>query len=92
LNEEERERTRRLLETMGRHVVMATFVPAEPATPHDVTNNGTMSFLELPGGKFLVANYHVWDGYREERKKVPGLRLAVTGHGFERPVIVSDAS
>jgi hypothetical protein len=89
--EEERERTRQLLETMGRHVAMATFLPAEPATPHDTTNNGTMSFLELPGGKFLVTNYHVWDAYREERKRVSGLRLAVNGHGFERPVIVSDA-
>ncbi len=89
--EEERERSRQLLEKMGRHVAMATFVGAEPATPRDVTNNGTMSFLELPSGKFLVTNFHVWDAFREERKKVPGLRLAVTGDGFERPVVVSDA-
>jgi len=89
--QEECDRSKELLEKMSQHVAMAIFVPPNPAVPKDVMNNGTMSFIELPRGKFLVTNYHVWDTYREERKKLPGLRLAVTGHGFEQPVSVSDA-
>jgi hypothetical protein len=89
--EEERERTRILLEKMGRHVSMIAFVLPEPATPHDVINNGTVSFLSLPKGKFLVTNHHVWHTYCDDRRSTPGLRLAVMGEGFRRPVDVSSA-
>jgi hypothetical protein len=89
--EEERERTKVLLTRMCPYVGMAAFVKAEPATPMDVANNGTISFLELPGGKVLVTSYHVWEHYDLEREKLPGLRLVVLGAGYERPVDVSGA-
>lgn len=89
--DEERARTRELMTQMGRHVAMAAFVLPEPATPAGVVNNGTASFLELPGGKFILANYHVWDEFARPRRVIPGLRLAVTGEGFTRPVDISTA-
>lgn len=89
--EEERERIRVLLEKMGRHVAMVAFVLPEPATPHDVTNSGTVSFLSLPKGKFIITNHHVWDTYSHERNNTPGLRFAVMGNGFGRPLDLSSA-
>lgn len=80
-----------LLTKMGRHVAMAAFVLPEPATPHGVVNNGTASFLELPGGKFIVTNHHVWDAYEQQRSETPGLRLAVMGEGYTQPVDISTA-
>jgi hypothetical protein len=89
--EEERERTRTLLDKMGKHVAMAAFLLPEPTTPRDVINNGTISLLELPSGKYLVTNYHVWDGYLAKKLEVPGLRLVLMGEGYGRPVDVSTA-
>lgn len=89
--EEERERTKILLEKMGKHVAMAAFLLPEPATPRDVINNGTISLLEFPSGKYLVTNHHVWDGYIAKKLEVPGLRLALMGEGYGRPVDISTA-
>jgi len=89
--EEERAKTKELLTKMERHVAMAAFIRPEPATPHSVINNGTASFLELPRGKFIITNHHVWDAYQEQRREVPGLRLAVMGAGYCRPVDISTA-
>lgn len=87
--DEERKRTRQQIDKMGRHVAMIAFVLPEPATPHDVINNGTVSFLSLPEGKFLVTNYHVWDEYREKRNRILGLRLLVFGDEKQEALDVS---
>jgi hypothetical protein len=89
--EEERTKTKELLTKMERHVAMAAFVVPEPATPYSVINNGTASFLELPKGKFIITNYHIWDAFQQQRREVPGLRLAVMGEGYCRPVDITTA-
>lgn len=89
--EDERTRTQELMTKLGRHVAMAAFVLPEPTTPAGVVNNGTASFLELPGGKFIVTNHHVWTAYTQQREDTPGLRLALMGEGYCRPVDISTA-
>jgi hypothetical protein len=79
--EEERQRTQALLTVMSRHVAMAAFVGPPPATPNDVKNNGTVSFVNLLGGKFLITNHHVWYGFKTFQESNAGARLAVTGEG-----------
>ena len=70
---------------------MAAFVLPEPCGPEGVINNGTASLLELPKGKFIVTNEHVWDGYVETKLKHPGLRLVLMGQGICQPVDISSA-
>jgi len=67
------EETRRLLqlriEKTSRRVAMVAFVRGDPPSPEGADNNGMVSFLKLPGGKFLVTNHHVWDTFQAERAK-----------------------
>ena len=87
--------TRRLLrlriEKASRRVAMAAFIRGEPPSPEGADNNGTVSFLKLPGGKFLVTNHHVWDTFQAQRVNDPSYRLALGGPGLTPPVDISDA-
>jgi hypothetical protein len=89
--EEVEQRTKKLMEGMSRHVAMAAFLRPGFRDAEAVENNGTVSLLEMPGGKFLVTNHHVWDTFVEQRDRRPGLRLALTGQGIEQPVNISGA-
>ena len=89
--EEERAKAADMMIKMGRHVAMAAFVLPEPTTPEGVIYNGTVSFLELPGGKFILTNHHVWDEFVRPLRETPGLRLVVMGEGYCRPVDISTA-
>jgi hypothetical protein len=55
-DEEVRRNLPQRLEKASRRVAMAAFVRGEPSFPEGADNNGTVSFLKLPGGKFLVTN------------------------------------
>lgn len=61
------------------------------STAHGVDNNGTASFVELPGGKFVVTNHHVWHEFQSRRANDSSYRLALTSHGFALPLDFSDA-
>lgn len=75
----------------SKRVAMLAFARGEPLAPEGVDNNGTVSFIELPGGKFLVTNHHVWDTFRNRRAVDPTHKLALTGEGLARPIDISDA-
>lgn len=87
--EEERQKIIQLTSKMAKHVAMAAFVTPGPASPHSVVNNGTFSLLELPKGKFLVTNHHVWDTFVARRSESEGWRLGLIGEGLQQPVDVS---
>jgi hypothetical protein len=89
--EEDRERTQAHLTAMSRHVALAAFVGPAPATANDVRTNGTVSFLELPAGKFIITDHHVWQGFKEFQDSTPGARLAVTGTGHVAMVDITSA-
>lgn len=89
--EEERQGTEALLSAMSRHVAMAAFVDPPPITAKGVRSNGTVSFLNLPGGKFIVTNHHVWQGFKDFQASNPGSRLAAMGTGRVRPVDITSA-
>ncbi len=92
LSDDESRRLLRLrIETASRRVAMAAFVRGEPPSPEGADNNGTVSFLKLPGGKFLVTNHHVWDTFQAQRANDPSYKLALAGHGLVQPVDISDA-
>jgi len=75
----------------SKRVAMLAFSRGEPPSPEGVNNNGTVSFIELPGGKFLVTNHHVWDTFRTLRANDSTYKLALTGEGMARPIDISDA-
>lgn len=79
------------LEKASRRVAMAAFVRGEPPTPEGADNNGTVSFLKLPGGKFLVTNHHVWDTFQSQRSSDSTYKLVLTGQGLTQPVDIGDA-
>ena len=89
--EEQRVRTKILLERMSKHVAMAAFLLPVTDTTIEVINNRTISLIELPSGKYMITNYHVWDGYLAMKLESPGLRIALTGEGYSRPVDISSA-
>lgn len=89
--EEARSLLRQRLEKASRRVAIAAFVRGNPSTPAGADNNGTVSFLKLPGGKFLVTNHHVWDTFQAERANDPTYKLALAGQGLGQPVDISDA-
>ena len=70
---------------------MLAFVSGDPPLPTGVDNNGTASFIELPGGKFIVTDHHVWSTFQDNRATDSTDRLLLTGQGFSQPVDVSDA-
>ena len=70
---------------------MLAFVRGEPLSPAGSDDNGTASLIELPGGKFVVTNHHVWSTFQDNRANEPSYRLLLTGQGFSQPVNVSDA-
>ena len=84
-----RELLRLRMQQTGRRVAMAAFARSDIAA--SVDNNGTVSLLNLPAGKLLVTNYHVWDHFRQEHTNDPNYRIALTGDGFCRPIDISDA-
>ena len=75
----------------SKRVAMLAFSRGEPSSPEEVNNNGTVSFIELPGGKFLVTNHHVWDTFRSCRANDATYKLALTGEGLVMPIDISDA-
>lgn len=79
------------LEKTSRRVAMASFIRGEPSSPEGADDNGTVSFLDLPGGKFLVTNQHVWDTFRAVRTRDASYKLALTGKGLTQPLDISDA-
>ena len=79
------------IEQATRRVAMLAFLRDEPRSPAGVDNNGTVSFLHLPGGKFIVTNYHVWDHFRTERENDSTYQVALTGKGFSELLVISDA-
>lgn len=92
LSDDEARRLLRLrIEKASRRVAMAVFVRGEPPSPEGADNNGTVSFLKLPGGKFLVTNHHVWDTFQAQRVNDPSYKLALAGSGLVWPVDISDA-
>lgn len=92
LTDDEARRLLRLrIEKATRRVAMAAFVRDEPPSPEGADNNGTVSLLKLPGGKFLVTNHHVWDTFQDQRANAPSYKLALAGQGLVQPVDISDA-
>ncbi len=69
---------------------MLAFSGGDP-TPSGVDNNGTASFIELPGGKFVVTNHHVWYEFLHRRSNDSRSTLGLTGHGFSQALDFSGA-
>lgn len=90
-DEDARRLLRERMSTAGRRVAMLAFVRGEPLSWAGLDNNGTVSFLSLPGGKFLVSNFHVWDEFDFGKKKDPTYRLLLLGEGLSAPIDISTA-
>ena len=58
------------MDSLGRHVAMAVFVPNRQAGPAEIVANGTMSFVQTPKRKVFLTNAHVWSTF-QEKKNVP---------------------
>ena len=41
----------------------------------NVINNGSFAYVATHEKNLLVTNYHVWNGFLEKRKQIPGLKL-----------------
>lgn len=79
------------LEKSSRRVAMGAFLRGEPSSPQGADNNGTISFIKLPGGKFMVTNHHVWDTFQIERANDSSYKLSLAGKGLIQPLDISDA-
>ena len=80
-----------LTQRLSQHVAMVAFVSPGQQSLDTVVDNGTISLLNLPSGKFLVTSYHVWRSFVDMREDIPGSKLVLTGLGSSRPVDISDA-
>ena len=83
---------RKRIETTTKRVAMLAFSDGQSSSPESVDNNGTVSLLELPKGKFLITNFHVWDEFRNRRTTDKNCKVGLTGEGLVRPIDISDAS
>lgn len=79
------------IEKASRRVAMVAFVRGEQPSPSGVDNNGTASFIQLPSGKFILTNYHVWNTFHDGRANDSTYKLALMGRGFTQPIDLSDA-
>lgn len=78
-------------ETASRRVAIITFNTGEFPSARGVYNNGTVSFMEFPDGKFIVTNFHVWNQFRLDRKRDNTCRVYIAGTGLSKPLDISDA-
>jgi hypothetical protein len=88
-DEEARKSLKRLMDKGGRRVAIAMCVDGNEA--RDVFDNGTVSFVQIGGEKFILTNHHVWEAFEEYRKDSQSCRLAIGGDGLAQPIDISDA-
>src|SRR4051794_35300827 len=90
-DEEVKQLLKQRLNEASPRVAMVAFADGDPPSAEGVDNNGTVSFLELPGGKFIVTNYHVWYHYQEQKKIRPNYVLALLSKQISQSIDISVA-